>query len=422
MSSPLPPPPVTGDHRVDGWLFNLYQHVKTLEGATTVTTGDGLTATQRADLTDSGDSSLHFHAADRSRSNHTGTQPASTISDLASAVQAVSGIADGDKGDITVSGAGATWTIDNQAVTYAKIQNVSATDRLLGRSTSGAGVIEEITCTSFSRTLLDDSSASAYRTTLGVGTGDSPAFTGISVTGLSAGSIPYIGSSGVLSESPSTFFFDAANSRVGLNTATPAVTFDCNGIATFRGAQTNFLNQSLFGATQNLRLSTDATFAHVQSTGRPLALNGGGNNVLVGNGTDDGTNTLQVKGSLVANTFIRSIGATSGIGYATGAGGTVAQATSKSTGVTLNKVCGQITMDGAALAADTAVSFTLTNSAIAATDLIHLQHQSVGTAGAYLLNAQAAAGSATITITNITTGSLSEAIVLAFAVIKGVTA
>jgi len=55
------------------------------------------------------------------------------------------GISDGDKGDITVSGSGATWTIDNSAVTYAKMQNVSATNTFLGRSSSGAGVVEELT-------------------------------------------------------------------------------------------------------------------------------------------------------------------------------------------------------------------------------------------------------------------------------------
>lgn len=84
-----------------------------------------------------------------------------------------SGVSDGDKGDITVSGSGATWTIDNDAVTYAKIQNVSTTDRLLGRSTAGAGDIEEITCTAAGRAILDDADASAQRTTLGVAYGTS---------------------------------------------------------------------------------------------------------------------------------------------------------------------------------------------------------------------------------------------------------
>lgn len=94
-------------------------------------------------------------------------------------LNAPGGISDGDKGDITVATGGTVWTIDNGAitttkiaddnVTYAKIQNVSASDKLLGRSTAGAGDIEEITCTSAGRALLDDADASAQRTTLGLG-------------------------------------------------------------------------------------------------------------------------------------------------------------------------------------------------------------------------------------------------------------
>lgn len=55
------------------------------------------------------------------------------------------GVTDGDKGDITVSGSGATWTIDNDVVTYAKMQNVSAASRLIGRGDSGSGDPQEIT-------------------------------------------------------------------------------------------------------------------------------------------------------------------------------------------------------------------------------------------------------------------------------------
>ena len=108
-------------------------------------------------------------------------------------------------------------------------------------------------------------------------------------------------------------------------------------------------------------------------------------------------------------------------GYVTGDGGAITQSTSKSTGVTLSKKCGQITLHNAALAADTTVSFTLTNTTVAVTDIIVLNHVSGGTAGSYLLNAQAAAGSASINVRNITSGSLSEAIVIGFAVVKAVT-
>ncbi|VTT98949.1 Uncharacterized protein OS=Bradyrhizobium sp. YR681 GN=PMI42_04878 PE=4 SV=1 [Gemmataceae bacterium] len=74
-------------------------------------------------------------------------------------------------GDVTGSGTGSfAATIANDAVTYAKMQNVSATDKVLGRSSSGAGDVEEIACTAAGRALLDDADAAAQRTTLGLGT------------------------------------------------------------------------------------------------------------------------------------------------------------------------------------------------------------------------------------------------------------
>jgi hypothetical protein len=74
-------------------------------------------------------------------------------------------------GDVTASAGSNATTIANDAVTYAKMQNVSATDKLLGRSTAGSGDVEEITCTSFARSVLDDADAATARTTLGLAIG-----------------------------------------------------------------------------------------------------------------------------------------------------------------------------------------------------------------------------------------------------------
>jgi len=107
------------------------------------------------------------------------------------------------------------------------------------------------------------------------------------------------------------------------------------------------------------------------------------------------------------------------LGYSAAAQGTVTQLTDKSTAVTLSKSAGQITMNGAALAAATNVTFTLTNSLLSAKDVVIINVASANaTAGAY--NAWISsmlAGSCTITLRNITAGSLSEAVVINFAII-----
>ena len=109
------------------------------------------------------------------------------------------------------------------------------------------------------------------------------------------------------------------------------------------------------------------------------------------------------------------------LGYSAAAQGTVTQATDKSTGVTLNKSAGRITMNGAALAGATAVSFTLTNSLISANDTIIVCVSGGGTAAAYTTYISSmTADSAVVTLRNLTAStSLSEAVVLNFAIIHG---
>ena len=124
----------------------------------------------------------------------------------------ISGTNTGDQtitltGDVTGSGTGSfATTIANDAVTYAKMQNVSATDKLLGRSTAGAGDVEEITCTAAGRALLDDAAASNQRTTLGLGT------SAVINTGTSGTTIPLL--DGVNSWSGAQTFLNSSGIKI----------------------------------------------------------------------------------------------------------------------------------------------------------------------------------------------------------------
>lgn len=117
-----------------------------------------------------------------------------------------------------------------------------------------------------------------------------------------------------------------------------------------------------------------------------------------------------------------AVRASTGLGYAAGAGagGTVTQAGSKSTSVTLDRLNGRITMHAASLAAGASVTFTLTNALVAPDDTIIVHRFGAsGTAGAYVFDVDAAAGSASITVTNRSPNPLGEAIVLKFFILKG---
>ena len=107
------------------------------------------------------------------------------------------------------------------------------------------------------------------------------------------------------------------------------------------------------------------------------------------------------------------------IGYTAAARGAVTQGVSKAEPVTLNRSAGTVTMNGALLAGTTSVSFTLNNSKISANDAVILSIVGgTATAGSYTLWVTGlAAGSATITLRNITGGNLSEAVVFNFVIV-----
>jgi len=106
------------------------------------------------------------------------------------------------------------------------------------------------------------------------------------------------------------------------------------------------------------------------------------------------------------------------IGYSAGAQGTVTQATNKSTAVTLNKSAGRITMNNAALATQTNVLFTLNNNLLGPNDVLIVSVSGGGTSGAYWpYVASQTTGSAQIGLFNNTGGSLSEAVIINYAII-----
>jgi hypothetical protein len=126
-----------------------------------------------------------------------------------------------------------------------------------------------------------------------------------------------------------------------------------------------------------------------------------------------------VGGNILSDGGVLSSSLTAGVGYSTGAGGTITQLTSKATPVTLNRLCGTITTAADALAAGAVVSFTFNNSSW------HSDHMVLdtvgGTDGAYTVGFSSISdGVVRIWIKNTSTGSLSQAIPIIFTIIKSV--
>jgi hypothetical protein len=139
-------------------------------------------------------------------------------------------------------------------------------------------------------------------------------------------------------------------------------------------------------------------------------------NIVTGSGSGANAITIDASQNVAVTGGLTSIGA---IGYGLGAGGSVTQGTSRTTGVTLNKPTGAITMFTAA-GSTTAATFTVTNSFVAATDTISVNQKSGTNLYNFIITA-VTAGSFNITFYT-TGGTSSDAPVINFNVIKGVTA
>ncbi len=286
-------------------------------------------------------------------------------------------------GALTVSGANVAIAMSPTGVSGTITMNPAGGGSLdnfnIGSTTRGSGAFTSLQANA-AVTIQTTTNNQSYTTT-GAGT--------ITITSGTAGNIDNM-NIGASTRGTGAFTTLGANSTVTFTGAVTSNTTTNNQSYTTTGAGTITISSCTLGSINNMQIGNSTAAAGAFTT-------------------------------LTGSTSILSAG-TGGVGYSTGAGGTGSQATAKTDTVTIAKPTGQITMNAAALAAATVVSFTLSNTTIAATDHVVVTHVSGGTLGAYTVTATANASSATIFVRNNTAGPLSEALVLRFSVIKSVNA
>lgn len=250
----------------------------------------------------------------------------------------------------------------------------------------------------------------------GTGTPHWTSLAGFGVTTFADKTIPYASATDTFSFDSTNFIWDdTANAsflQVGSGTGPGAIKF-LEG----SGTGTNKATLTIPTSIADITITTPGVTATLASLAGTETLT---NKTL----TSPVINTAVGSGGTFTGTLKTSSAATGAFGYATGAGGTGTQGTDKSTTVVMSPNpcnCGTITMNAAALAAGTTgttgvVTFTVTDSGVAVTDYIAIQHVSGGTVGDYGVQAVAGSGNFAVTVRNNSGGSLSEATVLRFVV------
>lgn len=258
-------------------------------------------------------------------------------------------------------------------------------------------------------------------------------WTRVNVSAIGGGSASFVITSASLQGFP--LYTSVAGAAGAFTNLTASGTLAVTGASTMgstltiTSVSTNALAVGRQGAT-NPVLQLDASTASV-ATGIKIkgaaaaagcavsVITSGTNENLTIDAAGSGTITLggTSTGGITTPRSLLSTSATGGIGYNTGAGGAVTQLTSRTTGVTINNVTGAITLVSAAGQAGKQ-SFTVTNSAVAATDTIVLSQKSGTDKYDTLCVTAVAAGSFVITFAN-SAGTTTEQPVFNFAVLKG---
>lgn len=286
---------------------------------------------------------------------------------------------------------------------------------VIGGSSAAAG-----TFTNLTGTTADINGGAIDGTVIGASSAAAGTFAAITGTSLnlSEGNITNAGS--IACDSIST---DTASTGLDITFGTTTETNDLvigDNIAdalNIKEGSNSYLKFTTTDGSEQIVVGKNSTFASttIADLGTVTTAN-------IDGGTIDGST---IGGTTPADITGEDILANRTLGFTAGNGGSVVQSTSKSTGVTLDKTNGAITMSNAALAHDTNVQFTLTNSFIAATDVVIVNVKNcVGSSSEYLVGVTTvAAGSCEIMLRNISNdnSSKSDAVQLNFALIKAVT-